>query len=141
MKGKRGFLKSRILPPFGLLTTFLIFLFPSFLSFLSSFLLLFCLPQFFSHFSSFFPFVFGQRPRRGPEGTLVLCNRGNFVCPSVRLSVCPSPPLTGPQGPLAKPPRLQTRLPRPQTRLLRPQNRLPRPQNRPLRHQIRPLQP
>ena len=33
--------------------------------------------------------LFGQRPRRGPEGTLVLCNRGNFVCPSVRPSVRP----------------------------------------------------
>ena len=27
--------------------------------------------------------LFGQRPRRGPEGTLVLCNRGDFVCPYV----------------------------------------------------------
>ena len=24
--------------------------------------------------------LFGQRPRRGPEGTLVLCNRGKCVC-------------------------------------------------------------
>ena len=29
--------------------------------------------------------LFGQRPRRGPQGTLVLYNRGNFV----RTSVCP----------------------------------------------------
>ena len=36
--------------------------------------------------------LFGQRPRRGPEGTLVLCNRGYFLRPSVRTSV---PPLLG----------------------------------------------
>ena len=50
----------------------------------------------YSHsFSSFFVFLppfFGQRPRRGPEGTLVLCTRGNFVRTSVRPYVCTSVP-------------------------------------------------
>ena len=33
--------------------------------------------------------LFGQRPRRGPEGTLVLCNRGNLVHSSVRTYIRP----------------------------------------------------
>ena len=39
---------------------------------------------------NFFISLFGQRPRRGPEGTLVLYNRGNLcVRPSVDTSVPP----------------------------------------------------
>ena len=37
--------------------------------------------------------VFGQRPRRVQEGTLVLCNRGKFVHTYVRTYVRPSVPL------------------------------------------------
>ena len=39
--------------------------------------------------------LFRQQPRRGQEGTLILCNEGNFVNPYVRmyvrLSVAPFP--------------------------------------------------
>ena len=46
---------------------------------------------------NFYLEVFGQRPRRGPEGTLVLYNRGKFVRTYVRTSV--RPPLAGPLSP------------------------------------------
>ena len=42
----------------------------------------------FQYFLLSFHPVFGQRPQRGPEGTLVLCNRGNFVRTSVRPPLC-----------------------------------------------------
>ena len=87
---------------------------------------------------------FGQRPRRGPEGTLVLCIRGNCVRPSVRTYVRTDvrpPPLAGPLSPRARSLGPQARPLKPQCRPLELQISLLRPQAKPQKPQASPLKP